>query len=181
MQGIEPLLQELRIWKVAPHIEKHGVLVDFGCDEEETLLRRFAPKQRFCIGIDVIAVPQRQGNRAIIRADLNQELPLPSNCATTVTMLAVLEHLKDPSTAVSEAFRILRPGGKLLLTVPSAKVERLLPLLAKVGLVRKEMIEQHENYFSTKELEAMAWGAGFRSARAERWELGCNIFLQASK
>lgn len=35
-----------------------------------------------------------------------------------VVMLEVLEHLFDPSTAVAECFRILKPGGFLFLTTP---------------------------------------------------------------
>jgi SAM-dependent methyltransferase len=181
MQGIEPLLQELRMWKVAPYVVKNGVLVDFGCDEEEVLLRRYAKNMAFAIGIDVVARPYRQENRAIIQADLNHKVPLPAGCANTVTMLAVLEHLHSPEVAVAEACRILKPGGNLLVTVPSTRVAQLLPILGQFGLVRKEMIDQHENYFSAADLEAVAKKAGFSRATAAYWELGCNVFLRAIK
>jgi len=53
-----------------------------------------------------------------IVADLNQPLPIPSGEANTVICLSVLEHLRRPEAFLSEAGRVLRPGGTLLLQVP---------------------------------------------------------------
>jgi SAM-dependent methyltransferase len=45
---------------------------------------------------------------------------LPYSCATVDAIYceAVLEHLKDPKTAVREMFRVLRPGGKVIAITP---------------------------------------------------------------
>ena len=56
--------------------------------------------------------------RADIAADLNKALPINSEVADTVVSLSVMEHLFEPQTMLNEAFRILRPGGILLLQVP---------------------------------------------------------------
>lgn len=45
-------------------------------------------------------------------------LPLATASVDNVLMLHVLEHLGRPEQALAEAFRVLRPGGRLLVEVP---------------------------------------------------------------
>lgn len=46
------------------------------------------------------------------------KLPLQTNSIDTVILLEVLEHLEHPSRALEEIFRVLKPGGTLLLSMP---------------------------------------------------------------
>lgn len=57
--------------------------------------------------------------------------PLPAEHFDAVVLTEVLEHLREyPSRSLAEAFRILRPGGRLYLTTPnSAYVVRRMQLL----------------------------------------------------
>jgi SAM-dependent methyltransferase len=43
-------------------------------------------------------------------------LPLPDACCDGVLSTQVLEHVYSPQTYLAEAFRVLRPGGKLILS-----------------------------------------------------------------
>jgi len=181
MQGLEPLFQELRIRKIWPHLHWGGVLVDFGCDHELTLVRRVKDKMKLVIGIDIVSQPQTFENVKLLQADLQKKLPLKNNSADTITMLAVLEHLPQPHKPVAEAYRILKPGGVFLVTVPSPQTEGILPLLAQFHVVRKEMVDQHENYFTHEHLKRLAKKAGFSQVEVETWELGCNTFMKAIK
>ena len=56
--------------------------------------------------------------KADIVVDLNRPLPLAAESADTVVSISVLEHLCEPGTMIGESFRILRPGGSLVLQVP---------------------------------------------------------------
>lgn len=46
-------------------------------------------------------------------------LPFPDKSFDLVTMFDVLEHIEDDRFAVVEAFRVLKPGGTFMLTVPA--------------------------------------------------------------
>ncbi len=46
------------------------------------------------------------------------EIPLEDGSFDTVLMTEVLEHLEEPARGLAEAGRLLRPGGKLILTTP---------------------------------------------------------------
>ena len=45
-------------------------------------------------------------------------LPAAAQSCDTVVLLEVLEHIRNPQEALQEAFRVLRPGGHLLLSMP---------------------------------------------------------------
>jgi len=55
------------------------------------------------------------------------ELAVRDACCDTVLSLEVLEHLPEPERCVSEMARVLRPGGRLLLTVPFVAPLHQLP------------------------------------------------------
>jgi len=56
--------------------------------------------------------------KADIVANLNRTLPIEEAVANTVVAISVLEHLPKPQLMLNEAWRILRPGGYLVLQVP---------------------------------------------------------------
>lgn len=47
-----------------------------------------------------------------------QNMPLPNESFDTVLSAEVLEHVPDPEKALREIHRVLRPGGKLVITIP---------------------------------------------------------------
>jgi len=54
-------------------------------------------------------------------------IPLPDGCLDAVLCTEVLEHVVDPMAVVAEFARLLRPGGKLLLTCPTASSLHMEP------------------------------------------------------
>lgn len=50
--------------------------------------------------------------------DLNSVLPFDDNQFNTVLLSDVLEHISNPQQLCSEMYRILAPGGKVILNVP---------------------------------------------------------------
>ena len=92
-----------------------GVLYDLGAGE--------SPFKEFFLqhATQYIAVDwsgSYHDTKADIAADLNKPLPIESEVADTVVSLSVLEHLCEPQMMLNEAFRILKPGGAIILQVP---------------------------------------------------------------
>lgn len=92
-----------------------GVLYDLGCGE--TPYRSFFLQyaQQY-VGVDWAG--SSHDTRVDIAADLNKPLPVASGVADTVVSLSVMEHLCEPQVMLDEAYRILRPGGMIVLQVP---------------------------------------------------------------
>jgi len=68
-----------------------------------------------------------------IKADA-QRLPLRDNTVDAVISTAVLQLVPDPAVALAEMARVLRPGGKLAIAVPTVgRLASLWQLLPSVG------------------------------------------------
>jgi 2-polyprenyl-3-methyl-5-hydroxy-6-metoxy-1,4-benzoquinol methylase len=109
-------------------------------------------------------------------------LPLESGQFDHVVMLAVLEHLPEPEPVLREAYRILTPGGSLIMTWPSGMVDPILKVLHGIGLVSDEMeSDEHQKRIPVEELRTMLQRIGFRGFVQERFEFGLNNLMVASR
>lgn len=96
-------------------IDLHGTVIDLGCGTRPYAREILSYADRH-IGVDW----QNSLHRAQpdIVADLNKPLPLQDEAIDCVVAFEVLEHIAEPAVMLAEANRILRPNGRLLLSVP---------------------------------------------------------------
>ncbi|MGY2001816.1 class I SAM-dependent methyltransferase [Blastococcus sp. SYSU DS1024] len=93
------------------------VAVDWGQHEVETTKR--------WLGAIAEAGEAPAGARfEVVRGDL-LHLPFPDASVDRVMASEVLEHIPDDATAVAEIFRVLKPGGRVAVTVPRYGPERV--------------------------------------------------------
>jgi SAM-dependent methyltransferase len=117
-------LQLSTIWRVlGPTLPKlRGSLLDVGCGE---MPFRFAlhPDVRYC-GIDVEeALAFGMTADSSISAFDGRNIPFPDDHFDNILCTEVIEHAADPVQLAREMYRVLKPGGQLVLTVPfSARV-----------------------------------------------------------
>lgn len=92
-----------------------------------------------------------------------------------ITMLAVLEHIPEGAlAAVSRSCaELLKPGGRLIITVPSPQVDRLLHWLMRWGFVDGMSAHEHHG-FDVRMTPALFSREGFRLVVARRFQLGLN-------
>ena len=105
-----------------PRAERAGsVLVDIACGGG-LLAPHIVGKGHRHVGVD-LSVPSlvtaREHDVLVVRGDASR-LPLADSCADVVVAGEVLEHVLDLPSAVSEACRILRPGGTLVIDTIAA-------------------------------------------------------------
>jgi 2-polyprenyl-6-hydroxyphenyl methylase/3-demethylubiquinone-9 3-methyltransferase len=101
---------------IPPAPRAGAVLVDLGCGGGLLAPHAAALGYRH-VGIDLVATSlslAREHGVEPVRADVH-EAPIADACVDVVSAGEILEHVPDPSTVVSEACRILRPGGLLVL------------------------------------------------------------------
>lgn len=138
-------------------------VVDVGCGEGYLTLEA-ARWARRVTGVDrsaavlararALATRRRAANITWKRGDL-EKLPLPAASADVVLLSQALHHAADPARALSEAHRVLRPGGRVLV----------LDLRAHEEAWVHQTLGDRWRGFDDARLETLLRDAGFAEAR----------------
>lgn len=128
-----------------------GRLVDIGTGTGR-MIELFGREAEQALGIDrspdMLRVARAKLAEAGLEAELRQgdmyALPLPSGSADTVIIHQVLHYAQQPAAAVSEAARLLAPGGRLLIVdfAPHDREElRARDAHARLGFADEAMLK----------------------------------------
>jgi 2-polyprenyl-3-methyl-5-hydroxy-6-metoxy-1,4-benzoquinol methylase len=100
-------------------------------------------------------------------ADSYHEALYPPESFDAITFIQVLEHVEDPIATLRIAHRHLRPGGQIVVDVPSYNNPRVLAfrLTHRPALVQTDFIPPHNYYYTRDTLSQIAIRAGFRPVR----------------
>lgn len=84
--------------------------------------------------------------------------PLDSSCASMILMDNVLEHLSDIPKTMEEIFRILAPGGEIIIKVPYGKSDWAL------------QDPTHKHYFTERSMDYFTLGHAYNFYSGARFE-----------
>jgi 2-polyprenyl-3-methyl-5-hydroxy-6-metoxy-1,4-benzoquinol methylase len=166
-------IQWWRIQMAARWILPGSRVLDIGCHQGEFLSflgEQIAPS----IGID----PLYRANGEPIQHQLlpwefHEGMPFENNSFDTITLLATLEHMQNKDAAAREIRRLLSPGGRVVITVPSVVVDRILDILLVLQVVDGMSLEEHHG-FSPEEVPGIFVQEGLELISLQKFQLGLN-------
>jgi SAM-dependent methyltransferase len=151
----------------SPH--ERSVLLDIGCGEghfASLAARRGWNSLGTDISYHACVAAHRSGTTSV---QSNAEiLPMTSASIDVVTLVNALDHLQDPLATLQEAYRTLRPQGRLIIRIPNASFHRLaIRILSSLGpLPRMRGWDRypilHLFAFTPTSLRQLVARAGFR-------------------
>jgi len=166
------------------HAKNIGKWLDLGCgrqllppwrlDQERSLVSR----TNLLVGLDYDhhSLKNHRTINNLIRGDISC-LPFPTESFDLVTSNMVFEHLRDPENQLKEVFRILKPGGSLVLHTPNSfgygrVLAKLAPKSLKAKLIWFLEARKEEDVFPTyyrinteKTIRDLAQRVGFNVGR----------------
>lgn len=152
---------------------RNKIVLDAGCGDGEKI-DYFYQRAKEIYGIDINKDDLREAKEKYRREEnihvVNgsvEDIPFDSATFDVVYSCWVIEHLKKPDIFLDEVYRILKPGGLLILWVPNVKnisgfLTKIIPLTLKVKILSlikgesSEGVSHHKCYYranSVKRIE----------------------------
>jgi SAM-dependent methyltransferase len=159
-------LHDWRLQMVLPHVR--GRVLDIGCGANE-LVRRHPGGG---VGVDV----HQWGQVDVVVPD-TASLPFPDGAFETVTIVAALNHIPNRAAVLTEARRVLGPGGRLILTMIPPGISTAWHRLRRrsdADQTERGMKPGEVYGLSAGDVRALVTGAGFRITHEARFMLGVN-------
>jgi SAM-dependent methyltransferase len=169
--------------RVLDGVSGPACILDVGCGDgtAAVLAAQRNPGHRM-VGLDWSAGSLDRARRlglTVVRGGVDAPgLPFAAESADVVIMSELIEHLVDTDSALDEAFRVLRPGGSLLLSTPTlaAWYNRGLvalgvqPIFSEVSLRGVygrpgRQVAGHLHLFTRRALVALLAARGFTGIR----------------
>jgi SAM-dependent methyltransferase len=115
----EWLTDELATPDGAP-VDEPRKIFDIGCGTGANgrMLARFGDVYGTDMAQEALAFSRQRGLSRLARSRI-ESLCFPENTFDIITALDVLEHVDDDLAGLGEVFRVCKPGGTLLVTVPA--------------------------------------------------------------
>jgi 2-polyprenyl-3-methyl-5-hydroxy-6-metoxy-1,4-benzoquinol methylase len=157
-----------------------GSVLDIGCGRAS--LAGLLPSGARYIGVDhnlsfLESSRKRHPHHQFYPADLESQI-LPDQIRgqsfDTITLMAVLEHLAQPTQILNQLGALLNQNGRVVATTPTPLGHRVHALGARLGLFYREAAADHKSRLNKGSLIQLFQAAGLRVSYYRQFEFGCN-------
>ncbi len=166
------LIQKWRLHVAAAWVPKGARVLDIGCHEGE-FLRTLGDRIQDSVGLDPLAVEKKTDRYQLQPGAFLPPTPFGASSFDVISMLATLEHMKDPLGIARECARILRPSGRLIITVPSLLVDNIMDVTIRLRILEGMSMEEHHGFRPEQVLEFFLQ-APFSLVLRKPFQLGLN-------
>ena len=162
-------------------------VLELGCGYRATHLMALSGRLKEGTGVDFHVAPELLSAPGFTFHEGSIEDTLPTLEPETfdvLLLISILEHLHERSATLEAAHRLLRPGGVLIVSVPTWRGKYFLELSAfRLGLSPKVEMDDHKMYFDKRDLWPLLVNAGFRPSeiRLSYYKFGLNLFASVVK
>ncbi len=174
MTVLDRVLQRWRIRKALPFIPAGARLLDIG-SSDGTLFHIARSRIGGGLGIDpTLKSSQQMGAVQLIGGFFPNDMPAVEPF-DVITMLAVLEHFPQSQYGQLKTgcAQYLKPGGHIVITVPSPTVDLILTWLKRLRLIHGMSLEEHHGY-EVEQTGKIFAPSEFQLVRHEKFQLGLN-------
>jgi len=174
MTFIDKLLQKIRISQAQKFLRKNDSVLDIG-SVDGVMFERWKDIISKGLGIDPTL-------DKTITTDLYTLIPgyFPEACPKgekfdVITMLAVLEHipLEQQKALANNCHDMLNKNGRVIITVPSPRVDDILEVLLKLKLIHGMSLEEHYGFLPEHTRQIFS-DSMFRLVAHQTFQLGLN-------
>ena len=155
---------------IRPHLSAGSRLLEVGCGAGNLLMQAAVPgSYPVALDLSMQALTFVRSRFEDLRSDettprgyactqaIGESLPLADDSFDCVLMSEVIEHLEAPQISLHEAVRVLRPGGRLLVTTPNYR--SFWPVMEwavdRLNMAPKMGGEQHISRFHPSSLKTL--------------------------
>lgn len=172
MKAVDLWLQSWREAKVRAWVKPGTRLLDIGCHQGE-FLEKLGARITASAGLDPVAIPRETDRYRILAKPFAEPMDFPDRSFDAITLLATLEHIHDKAPLAREARRLLAREGRLIMTVPSPRVDDIVHALVRLGLADGMNMEEHHG-FKPADTRAIFEAAGLELEAHEPFQLRLN-------
>lgn len=174
MKSLDRYLRDVRIGRARPFVRSGDVVLDVGCADGE-MFRQWRGVISRGIGMDPTLGEPRVGETYELLPGTFPDAAPRDVEVDVITMLAVLEHMPPAAQErlADACDALLKPGGRVVITVPSPRVDDILHVLDRLRLV--DGMSMHEHYgFRPGDTPALFPPPRYRLRKQQRFQLGLN-------
>jgi len=158
--------------KLIPQHLRKGVVLDIGCGTHPFFLLNTEFNKKYGMDPSLKKIDEYDENIILKSSGIKngERLFFDDNSLSVVVMLAVVEHLESYQLehTFEEVERVLKKGGRFILTTPCPWSNRLLKLMSKILLISKDEIDDHKGSNNYYKMSGCLQQVGFRQDKIRK-------------